>query len=171
MNKKDIMNRRKQMREIKFRGKPIKYPIRDVVNNELKMPFVYGGYYKDDCYGNKNGEKEYIIQFNSTGLGYNEFVRINPETIGQYTGLKDKSGKEIYEGDVIKDMQEIDSKYKGVVKFGERNDSSCNEVGFYIDWIVGFGLRRDIGFWNDKVNVIGNIYDNPELLEEDDNGK
>jgi len=78
----------------------------------------------------------------------------------QYTGLKDKNGKEIYEGDIVHvtDFFHGDAKvYKGVVKF----------VGGYYR-IEGQDIRNAPLGWiisSDDLEVIGNIYENPEYLE------
>jgi len=73
---------------------------------------------------------------------------IQPETIGQYIGLKDKNGKKIYEGDVVKTSLFV---YKV-----EWNNKVC---GFF-----PFAFNPDIEA--KECEVIGNIFDNPELLEE-----
>ena len=71
----------------------------------------------------------------------------------QYTGLKDKNGKEIYEGDILRDDR-VDEYNLYEIKW--------NEYGTYAD-----GLEDEI--WedvaNDYLEVIGNIYENPELLK------
>ena len=79
---------------------------------------------------------------------------------GQYTGLHDKNGKEIYEGDIIgyKDW-EGKMRIDGVVKYGEFNCSCCEGV---YGWYVDYGDIRAINIHE----VIGNIYDNPDLLEK-----
>ncbi len=92
------------------------------------------------------------------------------ETIGQCTGLTDKNGKLIFDGDVVK----ADG-YIFVVKFekcgGVANNENYGYMGYYLDGfddmtknVLKFGLRNDICFFTD-IEVIGNIHDNPELLE------
>jgi len=90
-----------------------------------------------------------------------EFVKANlfniidsrPEYVQQFTGLLDKFGKEIYEGDIVdykteSPVSDIDLSYKGrqVVEF-------CEET-------TGFGLNIA-----DENEIVGNIYENPELLK------
>jgi len=75
--------------------------------------------------------------------------------IMQYTGLKDKNGKEIYEGDIIKN----DEGERQSVEFDTMIDS---------DGLASSGWCIDLGcyFDTDTLSVIGNIYENPELLKE-----
>ena len=95
------------------------------------------------------GNKHYIC----TPKGKNGVVQYcidDENTIGQYTGLKDKNGKKIFEGDIVK------SKY-GVFKSKvEWNDSFCGFFPF---------CNNDTGIFADECEVIGNIYENKELLE------
>lgn len=90
-----------------------------------------------------------------------DWVYVNPETIGQFTGLYDCDGKEIYEGDVLR----LGNSPSGVceVKWNESLASFC--IQFSFENKVG---TRALGGWvmcERKVEVIGNIFDNPELLK------
>ena len=86
-------------------------------------------------------------------------VKIDYKTLGQYTGLKDKNGKEIYEGDIL----EAEHKLK-TQKFKRRYQVIFNEKGYW-DAISLDGKPVRLcyaGF--DKCEAIGNIYESPELL-------
>ena len=87
------------------------------------------------------------------------YGRIDVNTIGQYTGLHDKNGKEIYEGDII---QILGGEY-------EQGFYEWNEKVQIKDLIYdGFNLMMTISqIGNKAIEVIGNIYENPELLKED----
>lgn len=140
-------------REIKFRGKRVD-------NGE----WVYG--YLIEC--GVSG-KAYIFP---NGWDVDESERIGeegclrlitfeviPETVGQYTGLKDKNGKEIYEGDIIEYVyREHVEIYRAPIKYESDR--------FIADWINNSVLKKDVHFWTTerKIQVIGNIHDNPELL-------
>ena len=78
--------------------------------------------------------------------------------IEQYTGLKDKNGKEVYEGDIVRDLG---SNHE--VKFCEMRDTDCSY--FYQGW--GFD-DSSLYEEHDFVEVIGNIHENPELLEKEE---
>lgn len=78
-----------------------------------------------------------------------------PETIGQYTGLTDKNGKKIFEGDIVNIIR---AEENGRVEW-RKNDAAFEVVG---DCLEASFLENLYGH---DVEVIGNIYDNPELLK------
>jgi uncharacterized phage protein (TIGR01671 family) len=98
---------------------------------------------------------------------------VRPDTICQCTGLKDKNDKLIWENDIVKDLF---SDACAQIKYGSYQscfDSTKTEhVGFYVDWSgkCTKRYRKDLGYWINMVNaeVIGNIFDNPELIKESD---
>ena len=92
----------------------------------------------------------------------NVWIEVLEETIGQYTELKDKNEKEIYEGDIVKINDEIiakviwDNDYLGYFLYANEENS--------IDSFEN-GEQPLYDYWG-SIEVIGNIYDNPELLEK-----
>ena len=134
-------------REILFRAKHIHAMDS---NEHLDGTWVHG-YLSDKNYINdKSLEGEFLVDEN---------------TICQYTGLTDKNGKKIFEGDIVR-YGEI----CGEVKFGlhESNWQICKyNQGFYIEFPEESLYRKELGYYENKVVVIGNIYDSPKLLEEE----
>lgn len=126
------------MREILFRGK-----------REDNGEWFEGGlvhrtlYYGDPC-------DDYVIVENAEfDYDYYEAHTVIPETVGQFTGLTDKNGKKIFEGDIVKHEY-------GAVK----EVKYCR--GFFFPF-VAFPEYRCLSA--DNCEVIGNIHDNPELLK------
>lgn len=87
---------------------------------------------------------------------------VNKETVGQFTGLLDKNGKEIYEGDILKyHLEDSVGSYDGTAAVFYYEDGFCIETGEsgYCPYLCEV-LTGD-------AEVIGNIYENPELLENE----
>lgn len=95
-------------------------------------------------------------------IGTGVLFKVIPETVGQCTGLKDKNGKRIFEGDVF-EGNKIDGKRK-LYKFWYDDDEGAFVYGISYKG----GYRLSIAKWcfkSENIEVIGNIHDNPELLE------
>lgn len=137
-------------REIKFRGKRVD-------NDE----WVYGylvfseDYMFDYSY---RIDIPYIIPIDNFNLKDYKEYRVDEKTVGQYTGLKDKNGKEVYEGDLIRykngGIEEIDEvffdKEYGTFEIAfNRNKSNSATLGF---WIADLDEES-------SYKIIGNIYD------------
>ena len=122
------------MRTIKFKGKRID-------NGE----WIYGSYVP---HYNFFGTIKYEMVDENGNL-----FEVAPSTVGQYTGLKDKNGKEIYEDDILLD------------------ESGAYAVVYYSmgSFCVDFGEGFDLQYFTDSIHeicyVAGNIHDNPELLK------
>ena len=147
------------MREILFRGK-----LED--NNSF--------HYVDWCYGSlvysPSEDQYYIAEHCDEECSF----PVDRETIGQYTGLTDKNGTKIFEGDIVEPSKVEDdlegysplvvSKFKGEVFFDEFTSKYQIVQKIYIEEDNSYEYEQyDLLYGTDE--VIGNIYDNPELLE------
>ena len=121
------------MREIKFRG---------LTPDGI---WVYGFLYQD--------ETGAYIKDGAKNKRFGTGIDVERESIGQYTGLRDKNGKEIYEGDVFTSEWRRD---RHVIQFsgGAFRGSPGTGVGFVFDT-----------YESSTSTILGNIYENPELLK------
>lgn len=93
--------------------------------------------------------------------GENAWVGVIPETVGQFTGLVDKNGKEIYEGDIVQlDYITTSGRHRIGLSFEVK---WCTQEGCWVGW-DGF-VENAIQQTHKMFVVKGNIHDNPELIE------
>lgn len=110
------------------------------------------------------------IDVHSSGMTIldSEIFEVIPETVGRYTGLTDKNGKKIFEGDIF--ANDFYSAVHGVVKYSieyNGNPYAYSPCGFIIEWNDKI-LRSDLPHWcksDSNASVIGNIHDKSKLLE------
>ena len=131
------------MREILFRGKRVGF-------NE----WIEGYYFQRK--NNECVEGFVAAQMSECAA---EFKPVYPETVGQYTGLTDKNGKKIFEGDIVRET--ITSYYQpiGKIYYDAKN---CQWRIEYVNNIVSVGHIGDGRIYE----LLGNIYDTPMLLED-----
>lgn len=131
------------MREILFRGKRIDADI-----------WVYGYYVR--CRG-----RHYILPVYDSDHGfderYSEWIEVVPETVCQYTGLSDRNGKRIFEGDIVAIPGSNKKGLPAEVRYMERDGGFRIERVGYVPIIL-----NEVQYWGE---VIGNIFDNPYLIE------
>lgn len=109
----------------------------------------------------KNGFS-YLDLLEDNDNDFYEFYRYGDYIIEQYTGLKDKNGKEIYEGDIISEISDLgeDCIYHFDYVVYWDNDTLC----WSIKCISGNSWHNDLWETNSSREIIGNIHENPELL-------
>lgn len=87
------------------------------------------------------------------------------ETVGQYTGLKDKNGRKIFEGDIVRRFNRNGQEIMSYVV--EWYSDCCMFVLDCIDFDMGFDMDFTV-FYGDEFEIVGNIHDNPELVRKDE---
>ena len=92
------------------------------------------------------------------------WFKVSSETLCQFTGLYDKNGNKIWENDIVNHNGEY-----ATVKFGtycSSFDCESYNLGFYVDFPEETFYRKELGYWRRKAEIAGNVFDNPELLQE-----
>ena len=134
-------------REIKFRGKR-----KD------------NGEWVEGCLDWERAEGRSKAYFIHTGYdgGLEEFYEVDPATVGQFTGLKDKNGKEIWESDLVRltSQYETDEPVDCVVQVVFREGAFRLN---YFNMLISANIAASAGNWG--IEVIGNIHENKELLD------
>lgn len=140
------------MREILFRGKRID-------NGE----WIEGHY--TECRGETFIGIDTSSMFEIFCPPVIRWFKVSSETLCQFTGLCDKNGNKIWENDIVNHNGEY-----APVKFGRyclSFDYGNYNFGFYVDFPEKTFFRKELGYWCRKVEVVGNVFDDPELLQEE----
>ena len=146
------------MREILFRGQTRRYSEKVRMDDGEKLPskWVYGGIFQ--------GTGDFSVIYGAdkedfTGADLKKYP-VYTDTVGQYTGLTDKNGKRIFEGDIVHCISVTDMANMVVIfEDGEFRMVLCEKYKYYMPGCGFYAIRCF-----DK-EVIGNIHDNPELME------
>ena len=137
------------MREIIFRGK------------KDDDEWVYGSFCMDalEQFNGLCGVDGFIRLYDKA-KGKMQTYEVDRETVGQYTGLTDKNGKRIFEGDIVKTS---DITHEGVIQIPGESFEIAMRKGC---WVMVAGEDWDFLETNHEcIQVIGNIHDNPEMLK------
>ena len=135
------------MREIKFRGK-----------SKLSNNWFYG----------------YLVNIKEPQITYYDDLQkqqimepVFPESVGQYTGMKDKNGKEIYDGDIVKNISEEGYPIRGLVFYDDGSFKVTSSHADITEKNVYDILDKKL-IEDNNMEKIGNKYENSELLEGDE---
>lgn len=153
------------MREILFRG-----------NRKDNGEWAYWNIYGEFC--TPKGRRTRLTRKTPYGEKYYYYIYelkqlIDPETVGQFTGLTDKNGKKIFEGDILNN-EWCFAYGNSVVKFGTYKtldmtaEYQQGHLGFHLEHtheVDKRSMRMDLMFFANKGEIVGNIHDNPEFLK------
>ena len=136
------------MREIKFRGRGV---------------FVFDATHSNWYYGYLLRKRD--VRFTIRTHDEDREFYVDPATVGQFTGLKDSEDKEIYEGDVVRvDSYGEESIHK--IVYGDYWQYPAFDLEPYLD-CESNGVSYCMADNETTITVIGNVHDNPDLLEAD----
>ncbi len=140
----------------------IKFRAWDKSNKKMMLPTLMR-LHRDTTKNDDNGGR--VMQLQLNGNSNKEYFNLGQRIIlMQYTGLNDKDGKEIYEGDIIDYWTDSPDGYTYVNKKARK----------VVEWIQGYtrvgwnilpSRSRSGGIKKNRWEIIGNIYDNPELIK------
>ena len=139
------------MREILFRGKRM-----------TDGKWVYGDYHKYTCTTSSitPTHTHYIM---GTDIRFKAQICVDPDTVGQYTGLTDKNGVKIFEGDVVQAL----TPQKGGTEGFNIGTVEFHKSAFSVKWSNFLTYGRSFIGYLDNIEVIGNIHENHELLSKE----
>ena len=130
-----------KMREILFRGKKLSN----------------GEWYEGDLLVSRQRKIGLILPNNGK-----ECKIIDPETVGQFTGLTDKNGKKIFEGDIVR---RFNGRGQEVMRYAVKwNTDCCMFVLVCEDTYFGEYTSDFTVFYGEELEIVGNVHDNPNLL-------
>ena len=140
------------MREYIFRGKAV---ITEEKLDELGIPHKNGWLFGDYSCGYILGP---VVECTEEYIAHEWWCGVDDDTVGQYTGRKDKKGQEIYEGDIL---------HREVAFPGKSGDYYyvVKPIDDYLEKGETYGIFS-VHLWESECEVIGNIHDNPELVVE-----
>jgi uncharacterized phage protein (TIGR01671 family) len=150
--------RKMEMREILFRGK--RKDTCEWIYGSLIL--LHGRAWIKHFEDNTNNPRQ--VGYGKTMADFRCYEVIL-ETVGQFTGLLDKNGKKIFEGDILNKYYHNMSTYDcpcAVVEMKTGEEGDPLDYEYWVGWMAGESSLLDI---NEDAEVIGNIHDNPELLE------
>lgn len=108
----------------------------------------------------KIGDRHFILTAFGADKGFTDFVEIDSDTVCEYTGLQGKNGRKIFEGDIVRriDLHNVKEPSVGFIEYDTENTS------FLIHW-ANIQKYSATFPWKDRIEIIGNVFDNPELLK------